>query len=108
MGQSNAVYGVIVGLFMGGSALGNVVGGTLADRLGKQKVISIMLTLASIPIYIIAKGGWSNWLYVLVPVAGFFTGSVHSIIVVLAQHVIRSGWGWLQGLISGLCTSAGA
>ena len=108
MGQSSAVYGVIVGLFMGGSALGNVVGGTLADRLGKQKVISIMLTLASIPIYIIAKGGWSNWLYVLVPVAGFFTGSVHSIIVVLAQHVIRSGLGMATGLTLGFMYSAGA
>jgi FSR family fosmidomycin resistance protein-like MFS transporter len=108
LGQSTAVYGLIVGLFMGGSALGNVVGGTLADRFGKQVVITTMLIVSSIPIFGISLIGWSAWLFVLVPLAGFFTGSVHSIIVVLAQHVIRSGPALATGLTLGFMFSAGA
>jgi FSR family fosmidomycin resistance protein-like MFS transporter len=108
LGQSAAVYGLIVGLFMGGSALGNVVGGNLADRFGKKPVIALMLTLSSIPTIGISLLGWSVWLYVLVPLAGFFTGSVHSIIVVLAQHVIRSGMALAAGLTLGFMFSAGA
>jgi len=108
LGQSTAVYGMIVGLFMGGSALGNVVGGNLADRFGKKLVVSMMLTLSSIPIIGISLLGWSVWLYVLVPLAGFFTGAVHSIIVVLAQHVIRSGMALATGLILGFMFSAAA
>jgi len=108
LGQSTAVYGLMTGLFMGGSALGNVVGGTLADRFGKQAVITTMLVLASIPIIGISLVGWSTWLYFLVPLAGFFTGSVHSIIVVLAQHIIRSGLALATGLTLGFMFSAGA
>lgn len=108
LGQSTAVYGLIVGLFMGGSALGNVVGGSLADRFGKQTVITTMLILSSIPIIGISLIGWTSWLYVLVPMAGFFTGSVHSIIVVFAQHVIRSGLALATGLTLGFMFSAGA
>lgn len=108
LGQSSAVYGLMIGLFMGGSALGNIVGGTLADRFGKEKVITAMLILASIPIFVISLIGWSNWLFVLVPLAGLLTGSVHSIIVVLAQHVIRSGLALATGLTLGFMFSAGA
>lgn len=108
LGQSTAVYGSIIGFFMGGSALGNLIGGSLADRFGKQKVITTMLVLASLPIISISLSGWTTWLYVLVPLAGFFTGSVHSIIVVLAQHLIRSGLALATGLTLGFMFSAGA
>ena len=32
LGQSETIYGSMAGLFMGGSALGNVLGGHLGDR----------------------------------------------------------------------------
>jgi FSR family fosmidomycin resistance protein-like MFS transporter len=108
LGQSAAIYGLIVGLFMGGSALGNVVGGSLADHFGKKPVITLMLTLSSIPILVISLLGWSAWLYLLVPLAGFLTGAVHSIIVVLAQHIIRSGMALATGLTLGFMFSASA
>lgn len=108
MGQQPAMYGLITGLFMGGSALGNVLGGHLADRFGKQRVAGIMLALASIPLFMIAQVGWSPWLYLLVPLAGMLTGSVHSIVVVLAQSIIRGGMALASGLILGIMFSAGA
>jgi FSR family fosmidomycin resistance protein-like MFS transporter len=108
LGQEPALYGLITGLFMGGSALGNVLGGQLADRFGKQRVAGIMLALASVPLFLISQVGWSPWLYLLVPLSGMFTGSVHSIVVVIAQGTIKGGMALASGLILGIMFSAGA
>ncbi len=108
LGQSPVVYGVFAGLFMGGSAFGNVLGGNLADKFGKQRVAMTALLLASLPLFIISQIGWSPWLYALVPLSGAFTGSVHSIIVVLAQRVLPMGMGAASGLTLGFIFSAGA
>ncbi len=108
LGQPASIYGLVAGLFMGGSALGNVVGGTLADRYGKIRVAITALVLASFPLFAIAQIGWSPWLYLLVPLSGALTGSVHSIVVVIAQHSIRGGMGLASGLTLGIMFSAGA
>ena len=108
LGQEPALYGFIAGLFMGGSALGNVLGGQLADRFGKQRVVGIMLALASIPLFMISKVGWSSWLYLLILLSGMLTGSVHSIVVVIAQGTIKGGMALASGLILGIMFSAGA
>lgn len=108
MGKTPAQYGLLTSLFMGGSAIGNVLGGYAADRFGKRKVAGIALTLAVIPISLIAVTGWSNWLYLLIPLAGMFTGSTHSIIVVLAQKMIPSGMALASGLILGFMFASGA
>ena len=108
LGQGPAMYGLISGLFMGGSALGNVLGGQLADRFGKQRVVISMLSLASIPLFLISIMGWSPWLFVVIPLAGLLTGSVHSIVVVMAQNVIKGGMALATGLILGIMFSAGA
>lgn len=108
LGQSATIYGSMAGLFMGGSALGNVLGGYFADRYPKRFVASIVLLLAAAPIYIASRIGWSPWLYLLVPLAGVFTGSVHSIMVVLAQRVVPGGMALASGLILGFIFSSGA
>ena len=108
MGLGAGTYGNIAGLFMGGSALGNVIGGNLGDRFTKGKVAATALFLAAIPIYIMSQIGWSPWLYVLIPLAGACTGSVHSIMVVLAQRIISGGMALASGLILGFIFSSGA
>ena len=108
LGQSATVYGSMAGLFMGGSALGNVLGAYFADRHPKRVVASIVLLLAAIPIYYTGIVGWSPWLYLFVPLAGAFTGAVHSIMVVLAQRVIPGGMALASGLILGFIFSSGA
>lgn len=108
LGQTPGVYGLMTGLFMGGSAIGNVLGGSLADRFGRQRVARVALALAGIPLFLIARTGWSTWLYLLVPLAGMTTGAVHSIIVVLAQRVVRGGMALASGLTLGFLFSAGA
>jgi predicted MFS family arabinose efflux permease len=64
--------------------------------------------LASIPLFIISHLGWSHWLYLLIPLSGALTGSVHSIIVVLAQRSIPGGMAMASGLALGFMFSAGA
>lgn len=108
LGQSPAIYGLMAGLFMGGSAIGNLVGATLADRFGRQRIATIMLALATIPLYLISLAGNSPWMYILTVLSGAFTGAIHSIVVVLAQRSIRSGMALATGLTLGFMFSAGA
>lgn len=108
LGLSAVTYGNMAGLFMGGSALGNVIGGYLGDQYTKRKVAAAGLFFAAIPIFTMAQIGWSLWLYILIPLAGACTGSVHSILVVLAQRIISGGMALASGLILGFIFSAGA
>jgi MFS family permease len=108
LGLGAATYGNMAGLFMGGSAIGNVIGGFLGDQYTKRKVAAMALLCASFPIYIMSQIGWSPWLYLLIPLAGACTGSVHSIMVVLAQRIISGGMALASGLILGFIFSSGA
>ena len=108
LGLSAATYGNMAGLFMGGSALGNVIGGHFGDRYAKRKVAATALLFAAFPIYLMSQIGWSPWLYVLIPLAGASTGAVHSIMVVLAQRMISGGMAMASGLILGFIFSSGA
>lgn len=108
LGQSATIYGSMAGLFMGGSALGNMIGGHFADRFPKRFVAALALLFSAVPIFIISRIGWSGWLYLLVPLAGAGTGAVHSIMVVLAQRIIPGGMALASGLILGFIFSSGA
>jgi FSR family fosmidomycin resistance protein-like MFS transporter len=108
LGLNPGTYGNMAGLFMGGSALGNVIGGYFGDQYAKRKVAATALLLAAFPIYIMSQIGWSPWLYLLVPLAGACTGAVHSIMVVLAQRMISGGMALASGLILGFIFSSGA
>jgi FSR family fosmidomycin resistance protein-like MFS transporter len=108
LGQSAATYGNMAGLFMGGSALGNVIGGYFGDRHPKRYVASLALLLASLPIYAASRIGWSPWLYLLVPLAGALTGAVFSLLVVIAQRLVPGGMALASGLALGFIFSSGA
>jgi MFS family permease len=108
LGLSAATYGNMAGLFMGGSALGNMIGGYFGDMYTKRKVAATALLLAAFPIYGMSQIGWSPWLYLLMPLSGACTGAVHSIMVVLAQRIISGGMALASGLILGFIFSAGA
>lgn len=108
LGQSPSVYGLLAAMFMGGSAVGNILGGNLADRFGKRRVAMMALALASVPLYFIGDVGLSIWLYLLIPIAGALTGATHSIIVVLAQRFLPGRMALASGLILGFLFTSGA
>ncbi len=108
LGQSPSHYGLAAAFFMGGTAIGNALGGNLADRFGKRRILFLALSLAAIPLLLISSIGWSPWLFVLFPLAGALTGAPHSIIVVIAQRWIRVGMALASGVILGFMFSSGA
>jgi FSR family fosmidomycin resistance protein-like MFS transporter len=108
LGLSASVYGLVTATFVGGSAIGGTIGGSLADRFGKRRVAASSLALASIPLFLVSRLGWSPWYYLLVPLAGGLTGAVHSILVVLAQRAIPGGMALASGLILGFMFTSGA
>ncbi len=105
---SPSVYGVIIGLFTAGSAIGCMVGGELADRTSKKAVIAWSLLSSTIPLLLIALSGYTPWLYPLMFLSGGLTGGAFSVIVVQAQKVIPGGMGLASGLTLGFIFSAGA
>jgi len=108
LGQTPGVYGLAAALFMGGTALGNLLGGSLADRFGRRRVAVLTLLSASAPLALVPVVGLSAWLYLLIPLSGLLTGATHSIIVVLAQRKIPGGMALASGLILGFMFSSGA
>jgi FSR family fosmidomycin resistance protein-like MFS transporter len=108
LGQAPGVYGLAAALFMGGTALGNLLGGSLADRFGRRRVAVLTLLSASAPLALMPVVGLSAWLYLLIPLSGLLTGATHSIIVVLAQRKIPGGMALASGLILGFMFSSGA
>lgn len=105
---SPSVYGVIIGLFTAGSAIGCMIGGDMADKIGKNKVIAGSLLLSTIPLGLIALTGFTLWLYPLMFLAGGLTGGAYSVIVVQAQKVIPGGKGMAAGLTLCFIFSSGA
>lgn len=108
LGQPASIYGLMSAMFMGGSALGNVAGGNMADKIGEKKVILISMVLASIPFLFISMIGFSPWLYLFIPLAGGLNGATYSVIVVVAQRLIPGGMGLSSGLVLGFIFSSGA
>ena len=101
LGRTPEIYGALSALFIGFAALGMLSGGILADRYGKRRTAASMLGLAVLPMALVPAFATSAWIYVVIPAAGYFAGSTHSIIVVLAQRYIPGGMARSSGLILG-------
>jgi FSR family fosmidomycin resistance protein-like MFS transporter len=108
MGKSASVYGMMAALFTGGTVIGNLWGGSLADRYGARRVTAVTLAMAAVPLYLIPSVGYSWQMYLLVPLAGLLVGFTNSIIVVQGQRLIPGGMAMASGLVLGLTFSSGA
>jgi FSR family fosmidomycin resistance protein-like MFS transporter len=108
LGASASTYGLIAGLSMAGSAVGEVAGGWLADHLGKRKVTFWTLLLSALPLALYPLFGRNGMAYLLAPLAGALTAASHSISVVLAQQVIPGRAGMASGLVLGFIFTSGA
>tara|TARA_A100001037_G_C15138029_1_gene632139 strand:- start:1052 stop:2254 length:1203 start_codon:yes stop_codon:yes gene_type:complete len=106
-GYSPGAYGVVTTVFMGGTALGGLVGGYFSDIMGRWKVIWWSLLASVLPMYYypIMDG---TMLYVLVFLSGFFNGGSHAVIVVIAQSLLPGRRALASGLIMGFMFASGA
>jgi FSR family fosmidomycin resistance protein-like MFS transporter len=108
LGFRPAVYGSITALFMAGSALGNLTGGYLGDRITGRSVVVGTLLLATVPMALFPVLGPTGWAYLLVLVIGFLTGAPHSILVVIAQRFFPGRMGMASGVILGFMFASGS
>lgn len=107
LGYPASYVGILAGLFMLGSAVGGVVGGTLADRWNGRLVIMMSATLSILPVllYIPAEG---TTRFALLLLAGFFVGMPHSILVIMVQSLLPGQRGFGSGLALGFMFFSGA
>jgi len=106
-GVSPSVYGLIVALYMGGSAIGGVLGGVLGDRWGRRPTIALALGLSVVPFFAfpLAAEPWAVGM--LAVLAGLFNGAPHSIFITLAQRALPGRAALASGLTLGLMFTAG-
>jgi FSR family fosmidomycin resistance protein-like MFS transporter len=100
-------YGALAGTFMLAAAVGNVVTGDVADRLG-MRAATVWPLLLGVPAGLLclwtptpalAFGGCA--------LAGLLIGGQHSVLVVHAQRLLPTGQGFAAGLILGFTFAAG-
>ena len=106
-GYDPGAYGIVTTVFMGGTALGGLIGGFMSDRWGRRRIIQWSLLAAVIPMYYypVASG---FILYVLVFLAGLFNGGSHAVIVVIAQSLLPNRRALASGLTMGFMFASGA
>lgn len=107
LGWSPSAYGVALSVVIIGGAFGNVVGGSLADRVGRWQVVigSMFLTAPFVWLYLDAGG---PAFYVLLFLAGLCVTAGHSINVVMAQAMLPGRQGLASGLVLGFMFASGA
>lgn len=101
------VYGFVVALFMGGSAIGGVVGGILGDRWGRIRTITLSFALSIAPFYFLPLASGA-WLHMLAGLAGFLNGGPHSVLVTMAQRALPGRGSLASGISLGFMFTAGA
>lgn len=107
MGLPEAQVGILTGLLMLGSAVGGVVGGTAADRIGGRRVTALSMLAAILPIYFyIPIEGLGRFL--LLTAAGFFIGMSHSILILRAQSLFPGRRAMASGLALGFMFFSGS
>jgi FSR family fosmidomycin resistance protein-like MFS transporter len=108
LGFSAAYFGLIASIYMAGSAVGGVLGGWLGERVEQLKLISWALTLAVVPVSLLAFFGDSLFGFPLAFISGLLLGSPHSIIVVQAQRFLPRSRGAASGLVLGFTFASGS
>jgi FSR family fosmidomycin resistance protein-like MFS transporter len=99
--QSQLLAAVMTSVFLLAGAVGTLVGGPLADRLGLKTVIvgSMAAVLPLLYLLTVVSGAWSA---VVVAVTGFAVISTFAVTVVLGQELLPNNVGLASGLTMGL------
>jgi len=100
------MVGTLLAIFLGAGALGTLVAGPIADRVGARRyAVSVFLLSTPIAVaYLFSQGIWS---YLILGALGFVLMSTFTVTVVLAQTYMPHNLGMASGLIVGFATGAG-
>ena len=106
-GYAPSYVGWIAGLYMMGSALGGLVGGTLADRYGGRSVTLLAMLGVILPVYFYIPAG-DVARFPLLLLAGLFGGMPHAILVLMIQSLLPGRRALGAGLALGFMFLSGA
>lgn len=106
-GYSPVYVGLSAGLYMMGSAVGGITGGTMADRLNKRLPILLGMAGCILPLYFYIPAG-DPWRFGLLVLTGFFAGMPHSVLVIMVQSLLPGRRAFASGLTLGLMFFSGA
>lgn len=107
MGFASSYVGWLSGVRMLASAIGILVGGILADRLGDRWPVFLAAVLGLLP-YIFYIPAPEPWRSLLLAAAGFSSGLPHSILIVRSQAMLPHRQALASGLSLGLMFFCGA
>jgi MFS transporter, FSR family, fosmidomycin resistance protein len=101
LGFSQAFYGSLAATIILAGAVGTLLGGGLADRVGQRRVIvaTLLLAIPALLLYVSFPGRQGLLLAALV---GFFCDASLSITLVMAQRLVPGRVGVASGVILGL------
>ena len=106
-GWDAEAYGALAGMFLFAAAIGNIVTGEVADRLG-MRAATFWPLLLGVPAGLLCL--WAPSVaaaFVGCALAGFFIGGQHSVLVVHAQRLLPARQGFAAGLILGFTFATG-
>lgn len=101
LGYGREFYGPLTAIIILGGAVGTLVGGTLADRLGQRRVIFAAM-LATIPALLLYAAFPGPQGLILAAIFGFFSDASVSITLVMGQRLVPGRVGIASGVILGL------
>lgn len=101
MGYSSGFYGALTTLVIAGGAIGTIVGGVLADRLGQRRVLiwSLAVTIPALLLFVGVPGPIA---LLTGPLFGLLADSSLSITLVMAQRLLPGRVGMASGFILGI------
>ena len=107
IGWSPSAFGVGLSMLMIGSAFGTVIGGSLADRAGRRKIVAGSMFLAAIPLWIYLDTSGLVF-FALIFLIGLLTGAGFAVTVVMAQAMLPGKKALASGLALGFIFASGA
>lgn len=93
-------------IFLGAAALGTILGGPIADRIGRQPVLWISI-LGALPLSLALPFASLLWTDVLAVLIGLVMASAFPVIVVYAQELLPGRVGMIAGLFFGFAFGMG-
>ena len=100
------MVGTLLGVFLGAGAVGTLIAGPIADRVGvRLYVVSVLLLVTPVAVaFLFARGVLA---LILLGVLGFVLVSTFTASIVLGQAYLPRNPGMASGLIVGFATGAG-
>ncbi|WP_066636994.1 MFS transporter [Desulfolucanica intricata] len=104
--QSEAYAATLTSVFLFAGALGTLLGGPMADRLGLKEIITGSMALLVILLFLFIHLS-GIWIPVLVALTGFAVISTFAVTVVFGQELMPNNLGLASGLMLGFAIGMG-